>query len=70
MTTKYEVIEGDHWRYVSSWDTLIEAAQEADRLNNLYNRGYFVQKNVDGVIYHRRKRRVDDMTVRYDSGGE
>lgn len=51
MSTKYEVMEGDHWEYVSSWSTLDEAQREADRLNQKFNRDYFVQKSKDGVIY-------------------
>jgi hypothetical protein len=42
MTTKYEIIEGDHWK--------------RERLNREFNRGYFVQMNVDGKIYYRTHR--------------
>jgi hypothetical protein len=53
MVTKYEIIEGDHWKFVTSYDSLEEADQECDRLNAEFNRDYFVQKNVDGKIYYR-----------------
>ena len=53
MATKYEIIEGDHWKLVGSYDSLEEADRECDRLNAVCNRDYFVQKNVDGKIYYR-----------------
>ncbi len=39
----FQVWEGDHWRYVSSWGSLKEAQKEVDRLNRLFNRDYFVK---------------------------
>lgn len=53
MVTKYEIIEGDHWKLVGSYDSLAAADRECDRLNAEFNRDYFVQKNVDGKIYYR-----------------
>lgn len=53
MTTKYEIIEGDHWKLVSTHDSLEEADIECARLNREYNRGYFVQRNQDGKISYR-----------------
>jgi hypothetical protein len=53
MTTKYEIIEGDHWKFVSSHDTPEEADIECARLNREHNRDYFVQRNVDGKISYR-----------------
>lgn len=51
MATKYEIIEGDTGQWISSWNSLSDAAQECDRLNATFNGDYFVQKVVDGVIY-------------------
>jgi hypothetical protein len=56
MTTKYEIIEGDHWKFVASYASLEEADRECERLNREFNRGYFVQMNVDGTIYYRTRR--------------
>lgn len=53
MATKYEIIEGDHWKLVASYDSLDEADLECARLNREHNRGYFVQRNVDGKISYR-----------------
>lgn len=44
MTPYYEIIEGDHYLPVSKWDTYEEAKAETDRLNDLYNRDYYVTK--------------------------
>lgn len=41
--TKYEIIEGDHWKLVGSYDSLEEADQECDRLNAEFNRDYFIR---------------------------
>ena len=43
MATKYEIIEGDHWKLVGSYDSLEEADRECDRLNAVCNRDFFVQ---------------------------
>jgi hypothetical protein len=51
MTTKYEVMCGPEWRYVSSWDSIDEAFREADRIGAKFNVQTFVQKNINGVIY-------------------
>lgn len=48
MSTYYEIIEGDHYRPVSRFDDYEEAATEANRLNSLYNRDYYVTKVADG----------------------
>ncbi len=53
MVTKYEIIEGDHWKLVGSYDSLEEADRECDRLNAEFNRDYFVQRNIDGKISYR-----------------
>lgn len=51
MATKYEVFEGDTWRWISSWDTLADANRECDRLNAKTGRQYFIHRVVDGIIY-------------------
>lgn len=53
MVTKYEIIEGDHWKLVDSYDSLEEADRECGRLNAEFNRDYFVQRNIDGKISYR-----------------
>jgi len=40
----YEVWEGNHWLYASSWDTLEEASQEANQQNTAHNSRYFLRK--------------------------
>ena len=52
---KYEVWEGDHFCYVSSWYTYYEAVNEANRLNNKYNRDFFVRKRLDDGTYLRKR---------------
>ncbi|GEM_PF-4261886 len=40
----YEVWEGDHFLYVSSWSDLGEASNEAECLNTTQDLGYFIRK--------------------------
>jgi hypothetical protein len=43
----YEVWQEDPERYISSWNTLTEASQEVERLNNKFNRAFFIKQNSD-----------------------
>lgn len=56
MTPYYEIIEGDHYLPVSKWDNYKDAATEADRLNELYNRDYYVTKVENGGRYNPKSR--------------
>jgi hypothetical protein len=54
MAPKYEIIEGDHSKFVGSYADLDEADLECARLNREFNRGYFVlRRNDDGTASYR-----------------
>jgi hypothetical protein len=54
MAPKYEIIEGDHSKFVGSYTDLDVADLECARLNREFNRDYFViRRNDDGTTSYR-----------------
>jgi len=47
----YEIWEGDHSVWVSSWNELWDAVKERDRLNEKFNRDFYIKRNnPDGTV--------------------
>jgi len=49
MPKPYEIWDGDHAAWVSSWNDLADARQERDRLNAKFNRDFYIKRTSDGA---------------------
>lgn len=49
MPKPYEIWDGDHASWVSSWNDLDDARIERDRLNQKFNRDFYIIRTSDGA---------------------